>query len=394
MSISESALDVEAVRARYEVEEEVDRVLTRKLIQRNILTEQSECSLDRVTRGVEALIAAQFGGDFSISNPRWLQGGSSKIQMAFEFSSNKAPSTASLVARLEPAESIVQTSRRREFELLQAMAGVVPVPPPFWLDEEGAHLPMPGLIYGFVDGVSKPTVARSASHGHMITEFSPNLRAKVGAEFVTQMAAIHTVENNRLASLKYFAHPAVGSNQSVLRQVNWWRRVWEEDSREAVPLVDVAGSWLLANAPVLDHVSVVHGDCRVGNFLFSEASGEITAWLDWELAVLGDRHQDLTWATGRMRRFAEDGKTPLVCGLLPDDEFYAMYESASGLKIDQKRLRYYRVFNDFVSTVHMLGTASRVAHDAKSHQDVVVAWISIVGNVIAGKLRATLEEVL
>jgi aminoglycoside phosphotransferase (APT) family kinase protein len=29
--------------------------------------------------------------------------------------------------------------------------------------------------------------------------------------------------------------------------------------------------------------------------LYSEKTQKITAWLDWELAVLGDRHQDLAW---------------------------------------------------------------------------------------------------
>ena len=38
-----------------------------------------------------------------------------------------------------------------------------------------------------------------------------------------------------------------------------------------------------------------------------------SAWLDWELAVLGDRHQDLTWATSlAYSHMAEDGKTLLV----------------------------------------------------------------------------------
>ena len=163
----------------------------------------------------------------------------------------------------------------------------------------------------------------------------------------------------------------------------------------AMPLIDVAYHWLIDNAPPLDHVSVVHGDLRAGNFLFDEERGKITAWLDWELAVLGDRHQDLSWATGaHFGHYAEDNKTFLACGLLPPEDLFERYEKASGLTIDPKRLAYFRVFNDFSTMVHMLATADRVARGSKTHQDVVVAWILMLGNVQAGKLRDTLEEVI
>src|SRR3546814_15526068 len=83
-----------------------------------------------------------------------------------------------------------------------------------------------------------------------------------------------------------------------MRISDWSSDVCSSDLRpEELPLVDVAARWLNANAPPLDHVSLVHGDFRAGNFLFDEESRRITAWLDWELAVLGDRHQDLTWTT-------------------------------------------------------------------------------------------------
>ena len=171
--------------------------------------------------------------------------------------------------------------------------------------------------------------------------------------------------------------------------------MWEEDRPEAVPLVEVAVRWLIENAPPLDHVSAVHGDFRAGNFLFSESTQEITAWLDWELSVLGDRHQDLAWTTGvHFGHFAEDGRTFLASGLLPAEALFEQYEKASGLVVDPKRLKYFRVYNDFTSCVHMLASAWRVAHHAGTHQDVVVAWLSMIGNVVSGGLRNTLEELL
>jgi aminoglycoside phosphotransferase (APT) family kinase protein len=192
-----------------------------------------------------------------------------------------------------------------------------------------------------------------------------------------------------------FEPPEPGSSAGIVQQVNWWRRVWEEDHVEDVPIVNVAAQWLTANAPPIDHVSLVHGDYRSGNFLFNESDGQITSILDWELAVLGDRHQDLTWATAlHFGHLTEDGITFLASGLLPVEELFRLYEEASGLTVDPKRISYFRIFNAFMSTVHMLATARRVAMQSKTHQDVVVAWLAMIGPMIVAQLRDDLEEVL
>ncbi|MFW2830316.1 phosphotransferase family protein [Sphingomonas sp. ID0503] len=390
---------IERVRSTYQVEPEIDRVLTRKLKGR-AGPEYVPVPLERLVDGVSSLIAAESGADFTIANARWLSGGASKLQMAFDLNwrgpDGSGPErTEPMVLRMEPPEAIVETSRLREFEAIQLMTGVVPVPPCHWVDEEGKHLPHPALVYGFAQGTTKPSTRPSTQVTGIGTNFGPELRQVLATQFIDDLAAIHTVSADRLAELKSFAPAVVGSNESVLRQIAWWRRVWDEDRPEDVPLVDVAARWLIANAPPLDHVSLVHGDYRAGNFLYDEASQKITAWLDWELAVLGDRHQDLTWTTGaHFGHYHEDGRTFLASGLVPVDEFYRRYEAASGLPVDPVRLRYYRIFNDFVSCVHMLATAARVARGGKTHQDVVVGWLSMIGNVIAGKLRDSLAEVV
>ncbi len=387
------------LRAQYVVEPEIDRVLTRKLHQRRG-PEYAPISLEQLVKDVSSLIEANIGETFTIRNARWLSGGASKLQMAFDLEWHGADAqgpqrTDPMVLRMEPPEAIVETSRMREFEILSMVDGIVPVPPCYWVDDQGSHLPFPGLIYGFAPGAAKPRSRPTTQVSGIGTNFGPGLREKLADQFVAHLAAIHSIPVERQARLTTFAPAEVGSNMSVLRQIAWWRRVWDEDRPEDFPLIHVAARWLIANAPSLDHVSVVHGDFRAGNFLFDEDSASITAWLDWELAVLGDRHQDLTWITGtHFGHYHEDGHTFLACGLLPADELYRRYERASGLSVDPARLRYYRIFNDFVSCVHMCATAARVARGGKSHQDVVVAWLSMIGNVIAGKLRNTLAEVL
>src|SRR3546814_7436185 len=61
----------------------IDRVLTRKLRGRGG-PEYAPVPLDGLVEGVAALIRADIGDRFSIRNPRWLAGGASKLQMAFD----------------------------------------------------------------------------------------------------------------------------------------------------------------------------------------------------------------------------------------------------------------------------------------------------------------------
>ncbi|MES2493356.1 MAG: phosphotransferase family protein [Pseudomonadota bacterium] len=389
---------IAAVRSRFSVEPEIDRVLTAKLRNR-VASGYTAIPLDTLAQGAAALIRSEIADDFAVRNARWLGGGASKLQMAFDLDWNGtdggARRTTALVLRMEPPASIVETSRAREFEMLRLMQGVVPVPACYWVDATGAHLPHPGLIYAMAEGVANPSARPSQQVSGIGTNFGPDLRPVLAGQFVDSMAAVHTVPAARFAELPSFLVPATGGTDGIVRQLNWWRRVWEEDRPEAMPLVEVAYRWLLANAPPLDHVSPVHGDFRAGNFLYSEQSQQITAWLDWELAVLGDRHQDLAWTTGpHFGHYAEDGRTFLASGLLPAEELFARYEAASGLSVDRQRLRYYRVYNDFASCVHMLATACRVARHGQTHQDVLVAWIAMIGNVISGALRDTLEEII
>ena len=387
---------IQSVRAAFPVEAEIDRVLTRKL---ELRSEPGfmPLPLDRIVDGVSSLVAANLPGEFTIRELRWLHGGASKLQIAFELEWCD-PQTGDLrrdamALRMQPPESIVETSRRREFEVINAMAGVVPVPVCYWLDAEGEHLPWPAIVYGFVSGVSRPTRAPTTQVSGIGTNFGPELRPLLADQFVDALARIHRPGPAQLADLPSFDPVKVGSREPMLRQLNWWRRVWEEDRPCDMPLVNLAYRWLVDNAPELDHVSVVHGDFRAGNFLYDEATSRITAWLDWELAALGDRHQDLCWATGpHFGHYAEDGRTFLACGLLPPDELFESYERVSGLRVDPARLRYFRVFNDFMSTVHMAASAWRVARLGTTHQDVTVAWLSMIGNGIADQLAASLEE--
>lgn len=76
---------IETIRRRFPVEKEVDRVLTRKMRQRNGPS-YTPVTLETLKSGVKVMVRANHEGTFEISDVRCLGGGASKLQMAFSLS--------------------------------------------------------------------------------------------------------------------------------------------------------------------------------------------------------------------------------------------------------------------------------------------------------------------
>ncbi|RUT76918.1 phosphotransferase family protein [Marinobacter sp. NP-6] len=384
---------INTLRKRFPTEQEIDRILTRKMTNRSG-PEYVPMSVSSLVRCIESLLESEIGSDFDIEDAKWLSGGASKLQLSFSLRwkpRNDEYEVHPLVLRMEPAESIVETSRLREYQLIKAFEGVVPVPPVYWHDAEAKHLPYPALIYGFAEGVTKPAKAKSGVSG-LGTHLPSDLQKKLAPQFVDHLAKIHTFDF-RDKGLTAFDIPEVGTTQCAEWGINWWERVWEEDCDEDVPLMRLCAAWLRDNLPVLDRASVVHADYRLGNFLFTEEDQCITAWLDWELGRIGDRHQDIAWTTSRaFASFSEDGKTLMTCGLMPESEFLAQYEEKSGLIVNPRTVHWYKVYNDYMMVALTLGTGYRIAKGGKTHQDILVTWLMGIGYMLLDEMRSLIEE--
>lgn len=390
---------IDAIRERFPVEREIDKILTRKMHRRAGLSFQLPALADLVT-ATTALIGDRVGYPVTLERARWLSGGASKLQVAFDLrwrgeeGAADAETLTPMVMRMETAASVTESSRRREFEVLQLVDGIIPAPKTHWVDADGEYLPYPALIYGFASGVAKPSGDAGKVTG-LGQNYGPDLRAKLVPQFIGMLATLHQIPASQFAALPSFEVPEVGSNASIIKQVNTARRIWEEDRLEEEPVMELVYRWLVANAPPLDHVSVVHGDYRSGNFLFDEASGAITAWLDWEGAVLGDRHQDLTYVTMPIfRHIAEDGQTVLMSGMGTAEELFDRYAAVSQLTVDPERLRYFGIFNRYLVTVLLLGASARAAQVAGTHQDVLLNHVAGLGYIALDDLLDSFRKVV
>ncbi len=106
------------------------------------------------------------------------------------------------------------------------------------------------------------------------------------------------------------------------------------------PVMALALKWLedhlLAPVPPV----FLHGDFRMGNLMVGE--GGLAAVLDWELAHLGDAHEDLVWGCVNSWRFGHIDKPAF--GVSDLATYWAAYEAASGTGVDPARFRFWLIY--------------------------------------------------
>ena len=75
--------------------------------------------------------------------------------------------------------------------------------------------------------------------------------------------------------------------------------LWEHNATREIPAIDEVTAWLGEHRPESGPATIVHGDYRLGNVMFT--GDRLSAIFDWELATIGDPLADVgylvaTWA--------------------------------------------------------------------------------------------------
>lgn len=378
---------IKQIRQQFPVEKTLDEVLTRKLKNRSNPVDHKTDFTNLEIRLFAYLKKTTGQEDIKLENLARLSGGASKEQFTFDLSWNQENgkrNTRKLILRMDPSESIVETHRLREAQLLQAMWGEIPVPQVFWVDPTKDNLGYPFLIAGFLKGTVQPEESDKASGLGMY--FKPELRDQLKDQFVQHLAKIHTIDLTK-KNLSSYDFPRANTTEGNAWHLGWWERVWHEDCLEAHPILSFAANWLKENMPVIENSVVVHGDYRSGNFMYTD-DAEINAILDWELAHLGDYHEDLAYTSSDILACLDEQGKPLVSGLLSKNEFLEKYEQYSGFKVDSERLFYFDVMNFYKMAVIAVATSLRAAYGRKTHLDAMMNLLSGFGYIgISGLQR-------
>jgi aminoglycoside phosphotransferase (APT) family kinase protein len=136
------------------------------------------------------------------------------------------------------------------------------------------------------------------------------------------------------------------------------------------PIIALGLAWLRAHVPQAARLCVVHGDLRIGNVMVDQ--GRLAGVLDWELAHLGDGHEDLAYGCMTVWRFGRLDKPGL--GLTDIAHLARAYQAAGGEAFDPARFRFWLVYRTVWWALGCLemGKAWRSGAD-RSLERVVVA---------------------
>lgn len=240
-----------------------------------------------------------------------------------------------------------------QFRILQSLYGTdVPVPRVFWMEKDTGILGAPFFIMEKVEGeIPLPWKSARGSFN------DPAQRELMAREMVRVLAALHTVDW-KARGIDFLPPRPVGATGYAQREIKRWEAIQKENEYLAEPILAEAYGWLKAHIPRAPRTTLVHGDYRLGNFIWRE--GRIAAFLDWEMAALGDPLSDIGWMC--MKVF--QGHTGKVNGLMDRDEFLNSYEKLSGIHPDPESVLWWEVFG-YVKLVAILSAGLRAYIDGR-----------------------------
>ena len=232
------------------------------------------------------------------------------------------------VLRRKPPGVLLKSAHavEREFRVQRALAGTdVPVARMHVLCEDEDVIGAPFYI---MDAVPGRTFDAPSLPG-----LEPPARHAVIDEMNKVLAAIHDVDIEA-AQLSDFGP----DGNYFQRQISRWAKQYKASETEHIPDMDALIQWLDNNLPDDDgQRTLVHGDYRIDNMLFSKSGPECIAVLDWELSTIGHPFADLAavimqWAmpTGPEGRGLA-GIDRNAQGLMEDQAFIDLYCARRGL---------------------------------------------------------------
>ena len=297
---------------------------------------------ERVRR-IEAWIGAHAGQPARVLNLRRMAGGSSRQvwSLDLELAGETGAEKSALVLRIDPTASAAASRGlaadgggfRLEFRLLEeALRCEVPVPRVYWPCAELE--PLGGPFY-LMDRIEGETIGTRILRETALANARDLLPAQLGGA----LARIHRMSPDA-PGLERIARPAPGVSSAVEQLAQIRRGV--DAAPSPTPVCEWAYRWLEKHAPRGGGTrALVHGDYRMGNIVVGPEG--LRAVLDWELAHVGDPHEDLAWMCTRTWRFGNPGAP--VGGVGPREPFYRAYEAESGRTLDRDALRWWETLS-------------------------------------------------
>ena len=266
-----------------------------------------------------------------------------------------ATSAGDYVLRKKPAGRLLPSAHmiEREYAILKALRGVIPVPRVMHLCEDESVIGQSFFVMEHVDG------RILADPG--LSEADPAQREALSLELASVLAKLH------LADFRVLGLEGLGRPTGYLaRQLARWSKQYVtarvEDNADMGRLIP----WLEDHLPVGDETAIVHGDYRSYNIIFDKRSTNILAVLDWELATIGHPLADLAYFCLPYYLPDDDprgfrGDSPADCHVPSEEDLKTAYCRQTG-RSDLPSWNYFVIFSLFRSAAIRAGVFKR-AHD-------------------------------
>ena len=223
------------------------------------------------------------------------------------------------------------------------------------LGEQGIPAPK---IYGMCEDPVAIIMECSPGSRDVATASSDEERRSVARQYIESLLAMHKLPLEPFKAIDL--EVPVGAEEIALAGVKAYMPLYQKNKICPEPLIEFSLRWLRDNIPMhRTRASMIAFDA--GQFLFSE--GKITAFYDFEFAMIGDAMTDL--ATMSMRHSYEPtGDT--MSSLL------AYYEELFGEKLDISVVRYHHAVFATVACMQFVG-AIKNPKPGDPH-DVYLEW--------------------
>lgn len=194
--------------------------------------------------------------------------------------------SGSYVLRRQPFGELLPGAHRidREVRVMSALGTVgFAVPHVYSLCQETAPVGASFYIMDLVEG--------EIFWDGGLPSLAPAERGQIYASMNRTLATLHSIDPADVGLGNY------GRSANYLqRQIERWSGQYISDTEAGrSPAMDRLVEWLPRNAPANEDVSIVHGDFRIDNLIFSGEQRTVLAVLDWELSTLGNPLVDLAY---------------------------------------------------------------------------------------------------
>ena len=270
----------------------------------------------------------------TVENLSKMSGGASKETWAFDLAMS-GHELLPLVLRVNRRSPLTASiGLKDEFALMTEVHGAgIQVPRPYWYGKDDS-----GRSFYVIQRIEGETIVTRL---HKDVQYE-KARDVMPAQLGKILARIHRIPSARTRF--HFLPCRQESGSSALGQILFYEDLFRRYSPDPHPALELAIRWLKRNDPQPGHLSLVHGDYRLGNVIFTEKG--VRSVLDWELAHIGDPMEDVGYISVQAWRFGIDAKP--IGGIGERADFYNAYEKAGGFSLDASSVQYWEIFGNLL----------------------------------------------